>query len=467
MTASIRRVSIALLAAFLILTAGLVYWQVVQSQTLNSAEANPRAAQQSLTQHRGSIYDMTGRVLAESTRAADGSYQRSYSDPSLAQTIGYLSTRYGLDGLEESYNSYLSGAQGSNPFDAIWSDVTREPRQGDDVVLTIDPALQRIAAGTLGQRRGAVVVLDIKTGAVRALVSAPGYDPNQIDSRGPELLTDPTDPLLNRATQGLYPPGSTYKTVTATAALDSGLVKPSDIYSCIDGFVVRGFNIACTNAPPGETQWDFLHAYAYSINATFAQVALQIGAARFTDYSRRFGLDGAIPFDIGLATSSVAAPGTNLADILLASSGFGQGQLAVTPMQMALIAATVANNGIEPAPFLVSAVRDPSGGTVMQHDPGNRGAVMKPETAATMRQFMVTAVKEGFGDEAGLSGMDVAGKTGTAETGGPETAHGWFIGFAPASAPRIAVAALVENGGAGSLSAGPIAAQIFKAELAK
>ena len=285
------------MAGFLVLSAGLVYWQVLRSQALDGAPTNPRAAQESFTEQRGAIYDVAGHALAESTLGSDGRYHRHYSDASLAETVGYLSTRYGLDGLEATYNGYLSGLQGSGPASAVWVDVTRSPRQGDNLVLTIDSSLQKVATAALGQRRGAVVVLDPQSGAVRAIVSAPGYDPNEIDSSGPDLLQNPGDPLLNRATQGLYPPGSIYKTVTATAALDSGLVQPSDKYQCAgDGIVIRGFRIACTNAPPGETEWDFLHAYAYSINATFAQVALQIGASRFMEYSRRFGVGEAIPF---------------------------------------------------------------------------------------------------------------------------------------------------------------------------
>jgi peptidoglycan glycosyltransferase len=462
---SIRRAGLALTVGFLILSAALVYWQVLRSQALDSAPANPRAAQESFAEHRGSMYDMAGRLLAESVAGADGRFHRSYADASLAQTIGYLSTRYGLGGLEASYNAFLSGFQGKDPGSAIWSDVTRTPLQGDDLVLTIDSGLQRVAAEALGQQRGAVVVLDVKTGAVRAIVSGPGYDPNEIDSLGPALLGNAADPLLNRATQGLYPPGSTYKTVTATAALDSGLVQAGDLYQCVDGIVVRGFSIACTNAPPGQTQWDFLHAYVYSINATFAQVALQIGAGVFSEYSHRFGLGESIPFDVDLAASSITDPGSSLSDVLLASSGFGQGQLAVTPLEMAMVAATVANNGVEPAPYIVSQVRDPSGATVKQHELQNRGSVMRPETAALMRRFMTMAVSEGFGQEAGLLGLDVAGKTGTAETGSAAAPHAWFIGYAPASAPRLAVAVIVENGGAGSIAAGPIGARIFKADL--
>lgn len=464
-TAPTRRAALGILLAFLGLSLGLVYWQVIRSQALNSAPSNPRAAAESLTQQRGSILDSSGHVLAHSIAGPDGRLQRVYTDPSLAQTIGYLSTRYGLDGLEASYNGYLSGQQGNDPLTAVWSDISRDPLRGNDLVLTIDSSLQRIASQALGERKGAVVALDAHTGAVRAIVSAPVYDPNKLDSAGASLLTDPSKPLLNRATQGLYPPGSTYKTVTATAALDSGVVKPSDIYRCVDGIVIGGFPIACTNAPPGQTQWDFLHAYSYSINATFAQVAVQIGAARFTDYSHRFGIGETIPFDTDLATSLVSQPGAKLDDVLLASSGFGQGQLAVTPLQMALVAATVANGGLEPASYLVAQIRDPDGNIISDRHPEPRGEVMKPQTAAQMHQFMLTAVKEGFGQEAGLAGLDVAGKTGTAETGGSDAAHAWFIGFAPASSPQIAVAVIVENGGAGGITAGPIAARIFRAVL--
>lgn len=467
MTAPIRRAAFAVLLGFLALTAGLVYWQVVRSQALNTAPSNPRAAEESLTEQRGSIFDKSGQVLAHSVEGSDGRLHRVYTDPSLAQTIGYVSTRYGLDGLESSYSGYLSGRQGSDPLSAIWSDISRDPLRGNDLVLTIDSSLQRVASQALGERPGAVVVLDAKSGAVRAMVSAPTYDPNQLDSLGVSLLQDSHKPLLNRATQGLYPPGSTYKTVTATAALDSGVVKPSDIYRCVDGVVVRGFHIACTNAPSGQTEWDFLHAYAYSINATFAQVALQIGPARFVDYSRRFGLGESIPFDTDLATSTVTQPGVALNDVLLASSGFGQGQLAVTPLQMALVAATVANGGVEPAPYLVSQIRDPGGSVIADRRPDARGEVMRPETAALMRQFMEAAVDEGFGREAGLLGLDVAGKSGTAETGSSAAAHAWFIGFAPAASPRVAVAVIVENGGAGGLTAGPIAAQIFRSVLGR
>jgi peptidoglycan glycosyltransferase len=467
MITPLRRAALVTVIGFFGLAGLLVYWQVVRSQGLDEAASNPRVAEASQRELRGSIYAANGQILASSVRQPDGSVRRVYATPSLAQTIGYVSIRYGASGLEASYDGYLSGQQGASPLDAIWSDITRNPARGNDLVLTIDPALQQIAARALGSRKGAVVALDPQTGAVKALVSSPTYDPNQLDALGQNLLSDPNEPLLNRATQGLYPPGSTYKTVTATAALDSGTVKPSDIYKCINGIVVNGFVIACTNAPPGQTQWDFLHAYVYSINATFAQVALQVGAARFSEYSHRFGVGEQIPFDIDLATSQILRPGASFDNVLLASSGFGQGQISVTPMQMALIAATVANTGAEPSPYLVQQVRDPNGNAITEHTPQVRQEVMQPETARTMQQFMSTAVQEGFGQEAGMQGLDIAGKTGTAETGTSATAHAWFIGYAPASAPKLAVAVIVENGGPGGVTAGPIAAQMLKTVLGK
>jgi peptidoglycan glycosyltransferase len=468
MTGSIRRSAVALLLAFFAVSAGLVYWQVFRSPELDSAPTNPRVAEASQMQQRGTILAANGEVLARSIQSSDGQFQREYTDPTLAQTIGYVSTRYGLDGLEATYNAYLSGQQGDDPFSAVWSDVARTPARGNDLVLTVDPALQKIAAQALGDRPGAVIALDPGTGAVRAIVSAPNYDPNKLDQIGASLLKDSEQPLLNRATQGLYPPGSTYKTVTAAAALDSGIVKPNDIYQCSgDGVLVSGFRVACTNAPPGQTQWTFENAYAYSINATFAQVALQIGPSRFTQYSQAFGVGESIPFDIDLATSHVLQKGSSFDDVLLASSGFGQGQLSVTPLQMALIAATVANGGVEPSPYLVGQIRDPDGGVIEDHHPAPRGRVMRPETAATMRQFMQASVRLGWGQEAGLQGLDVAGKSGTAETGIDGHSHAWVIGYAPASAPKLAVAVIVENGGAGGIAAGQVAAQLFKAVLGK
>lgn len=461
---NIKRIAAVIMVAFLGLTGGLVYWQVLRANAVAQDAGNPRVAEAARMADRGRILDRNGEVLVESQRQADGSRKRVYELESLAQTTGYVSTRFGLSGIEQSYNQYLSGEAAGNPVRNTVNNLLHEKLAGGDVVLTIDARLQQIAATALGDRRGAVVVLDPRTGAVIAMVSAPGYDPSMLDKRGDALLSDPGKPLLNRATQGLYPPGSTYKVVTAAAALDSGVVKPGDRFKCMNGVVIEGFVVQCTNAPAGKTEWDFLHAFAYSINATFAQVAATLlGSDRFLDYSRRFGMDQPLSFDIDTAVSRTSRSGGSLDKVSLANSGFGQGQLQVTPLEMALVAATVANGGVTPRPYLVQQVRDSDGSVVNNHESQPiRRAVSEP-TAQELTRFMVTAVNEGFGDAAGLLGMDVAGKTGTAETGTSAAADSWFIGFAPSGAATLTVAVLVENGGPGSQAAVPVAKQVLQA----
>ncbi|HLZ71186.1 MAG TPA: penicillin-binding transpeptidase domain-containing protein [Dehalococcoidia bacterium] len=463
MIRQIRQTAAVFAVGFFLLSGGLVYWQVVRANTIARDPGNPRTAEAARTADRGRMLDRNGSVLVQSVLQADGSRLRRYALPSLAQTTGYVSTRFGLSGLEQAYNQYLSGNSGGDPLDTAIDDLLHRSRPGNDLVLTIDARLQAAAAQALGDRPGAVVALDPSTGAVLAMVSAPAYDPGAIDAQGDRLLNDAGKPLLNRATQGLYPPGSTYKVVTATAALDSGKVKPGDRYRCVNGVVVQGFVINCENAPPGRTEWDFETAFAFSINATFAQVAAdQLGSDLFLRYSRAFGMDQALPFDIDTAESRTSHAGGGLDPVLLANSGFGQGQLQVTPLQMALIAATVANHGSLPRPYLVQQVRAPDGSVIQDRAPQSIRRVMSEQTAQQLTQFMLAAVQE-FGGAAGLLNQEIAGKTGTAETGAAGAADSWFIGFAPSAHPRLAVAVIVENGGPGSQAAAPIAGQVFRA----
>ncbi len=463
----IRQTAAIFAIGFLVLSGGLVYWQVIRANAVASDPGNPRVAEAAQTADRGRMLDRNGGVLVQSVLQPDGTRTRTYALPSLAQTTGYVSTRFGLSGLEQSYNQYLSGNSGGDPLDTAIDNLLHRARPGNDLVLTIDAQLQRVAAQALGDRPGAVVALDPTTGAVLAMVSSPSYDPGAIDTQGDQLLKDANKPLLNRATQGLYPPGSTYKVVTATAALDSGKVKPTDKYRCVNGIVIQGFVINCENAPPGQTEWDFETAFAFSINATFAQVAAnQLGSDLFLRYSRAFGMDSALPSDIDTAESRTSNAGGGLDPVLLANSGFGQGQLQVTPLQMAQIAATVANHGNLPRPYLVQEVRAPDGSVVQQHSPENIRRVMSDQTAQTLTQFMIAAVQE-FGGAAGLLNQNIAGKTGTAETGTAGLSDSWFIGFAPATNPRLAVAVIVENGGPGSQAAAPIAGKVFQAFSAR
>lgn len=467
MTVEIRRVAAMLLIGFFALTGGIVWWQVVQAERLNNRAGNPRVAELSARTHRGTIYAADGTVLARSEPGPDGRNHRVYPVASLSHVLGYVSQRYGVSGLEESFNGYLSGEQGGNPVNRIWADISREPLKGNDLVLTIDPKVQAAAAAALGGRAGAVVALNPRSGAVLALVSQPGFDAGAIDTRGAALLNDPAGPLVNRATQGQYPPGSTFKTVTASAALDSGVLKPDARFKCPSGYVVEGFVIACKGIPPGIREYDFAHAYAWSINASFAQTAVDMGASTLVQYARRFGFEEEIPFDLPLAISHLLRPRESFNPVLLANTGFGQGQLAVTPMQMALVVATVANNGALMRPYLVQRVQTPAGALITQHEPQVIRQVIRPETAATLRSFMGTAVKEGFSGAAAIPGVEVGGKTGTAEVGGGQHSHAWFTSIAPLNDPRVAVAVIVEHAGQGSTVAAPIAQAVMRAALGK
>jgi peptidoglycan glycosyltransferase len=467
MGTEIRRVAAALLAGFLALTGGVIWWQVVRADRLAGRSGNPRVAEISARADRGTIYAIDGAVLAHNERGPDGRNHRTYPVPSLAHALGYVSVRYGVTGLEEALNGYLSGDRGTDAAHVIWADISRSPLRGNDVVLTIDSRIQAAAAAALGDRAGAVVALDPRTGAVLAMVSRPGFDPGAIDEQGAALIKDGSNPLLNRATQGQYPPGSTFKTVTAAAALDSGRYMANAQFKCPSGYVVEGFVIACKGIPPGVREYDFAHAYAWSINATFAEVAVNLGAPELVRYARAFGFEEEIPFDLTLATSHLLRGRESFNNVLLANTGFGQGQLAITPMQMALVVATVANNGLLMEPYLVHQVRSPEGAVLLQHEPKSIRQVIKPETAATLRGFMVTAVREGFSGAAAIPGVEVGGKTGTAEVANGQTTHAWFTSIAPANDARIAVAVIVENAGQGSTVAAPIAQAVMKAALGK
>lgn len=467
MAREIRRVAVVFLFGFIALTAGLAWWQIVRAGWLAEHPGNPRLAELSARTARGSILAADGTVLARSEPGPDGRHRRVYPFPSLAHVLGYVSLRYGVTGLEEVLNGYLSGERGGGAARQIWADLSRAPQRGNDVVLTIDPRIQQAAAAALGDRPGAVVALDPKTGAVLAMVSSPGYDPGTIDEQGAALLQSDARPLINRATQGQYPPGSTFKTVTAAAALDSDRYQADARFKCPSGYVVEGFVIACKGVPPGVRDYDFAHAYAWSINATFAEIAVNMGAPELVRYARRFGFEEELPFDLPLATSRLLRERESFNNVLLANTGFGQGQLTVSPMQMALVAAVVANDGVLMAPYLVQEVRSPRGVVLHRREPRRIRQVIRPETAATLRHFMTTAVREGFSGAAAVPGVEVGGKTGTAETGTAQTTHAWFTAIASAGDARIAVAVIVENAGQGSTVAAPIAQVVLKAALGK
>lgn len=486
MQRSIRHLAALLLLSLGAVAIGLTYWQLVRANDLVYGPNNARLFDEDKQIVRGRILDSAGRVLVSSQQTAQG-VVRHYADPNTALLTGYYSERYGASGLESSFARYLRGDVQANPLDTLMNQALHRTKVGDDLQLTLDSHLQAVATQVMGSDKGAIVALDPKTGAVLAMVSTPSFDPNTLDARWDQLQKDPDKPLYNRATMGLYTPGSVFKIVTASAAIDLGLVDLNKHYQCTDDLTVDGFVIKNKNHP-GISNVSFVDDFAYSCNVTFAKTGLGLGfnplpvgddipnpapwtksidesRRRFLDYTKRFGLEAPISFDLPTSVSSVG--NQNLSRVELANTAFGQGQLLVSPLQMALASATVANGGKMPQPYLVSEIRDPNGRVIQTHTPQIIRQVISPESAASMNRLMVTSVQEGYAKPAAIPGIQVGGKTGSAEVTTGEKTHSWFIGYAPADDPKVAVAVIMENKGPGSDFATPAGRQVMAAALGR
>ncbi|MBI3967187.1 MAG: penicillin-binding protein 2 [Chloroflexi bacterium] len=470
MTDNIRKLANFFMLWFLLVALTLGYWQVWAADDLTNDSRINRARLQedaNLVQ-RGRILDREGNVLAESRREGDG-WRRVYTKPELAHVTGFHSVRYGNSNLEDELNGYLRGAQGLTFRQAFDQKVLHKTVRGADVVATIDQRLQAIADQQLGNRRGAVIALEPNTGEILALASHPFFDPNAYEREAERLHGDNAAPLLNRATQGLYVPGSAYKVVTYTGALAAGATTPTTRYTDRDGrFVVDGFPITDRNHP-GVEEFDAVHALAYSCNVAFAQMGLTLGAERLVEQSRAFGFGDAAPIEgLPTAPSQVQTQPNFLAGKAgLASTAFGQGQLLATPLQMALVAAAVANGGEVPIPRIYREIRSAEGQALHYPRSGVWRRAMDERVASQVAQAMVVSVDEGWGKPAQIPGVKVAGKTGTGEVGAENQPNAWFIGFAPADQPRIAIAVVVERGEGGATTATPIAQRIMAAALGR
>jgi len=458
----LRRLFLFFALLFMALLVQLTYVQVWAAPKLKVNPANTRAIEEEMKVERGAIVSADGVELAVNRK--DGQYfLREYPQGSLTSPwLGYNSLRYGRAGVERVYNEELSGQTGVLGITSYWDQIAGNAHRGADLKLTINMAVQRAAAEALGDRRGAVVALDPRTGAVLAMVSFPRYDPNEIDAVWKDLNSDPDTPLLNRATLGLYPPGSVFKTIVAAAALQTGTVAaetPFDDTGTVTagGFVVRNYG----GNVYGEH--DFSEAFARSINTTFAKVGVQMGADTLAGYAADFGFGKALPWSLGGARSFFPDPG-DMDKAHVAQASFGQGQVLATPLQMALAAAAVANDGKIMEPYLVGQVLDYHQNMLRETKPKVWLEPLSSETAATLRALMIRVVKSGTGTAAALGGVQVAGKTGTAEVADGEP-HAWFTGFAPADDPQVVVAVLVENAGTGGSVAAPVARQVMAAAL--
>jgi peptidoglycan glycosyltransferase len=494
--ANLRNAARALLVCFGVIALALGYWQVWRAGDLGQDPANPRIANERLALPRGRILDRTGQVLAESIATSAG-YSRQYSDASLVHTIGFHSDRFGDTDLEEAFNGELSGLRSLSPMERLAQELFHHNPRPDDLVITVDKRIHDAAISALGDSAGAIVAIDPRSGAILAMASTPFFDPNQADAQMAQWESDPAQPLFDRAIQALYVPGSTFKTVTATAALDRNLVDLNQPFMCTSAVKVGTYSVDCKNSQhiPRLT---YKQAYAWSSNRVFGLTGMLLGfpnlapinrwlddkppgpypwtespasiqpsADVLEEYARRFGFERTIPFDLPVATSQVKNADTRWTPELLVQTAFGQGELQVTPMQMALVAAAVADGGRVPTPYVAAELHDGASGISRQvHEPGQFFSIVSSsDVANTMVSFMVDGVDNGYAAKAAIPGLKVGGKTGTAEVG-DGTSHSWFIGFAPADAPRIAIAVVMEHQGSGSDFATPAAQQVMRAALA-
>jgi penicillin-binding protein A len=466
-----------LFGLFLLLFAALVAftsrWSIFEAQALRDNPKNKRAVIEDLRIRRGTISAADGTVLARSVPAGAGTYKRRYTDAArdLAQVVGYSDIDLGRAGIERSRNDELTGK--TNEIDNLLDQLRGRVDEGDDVRLSIDRSAQRLALQLLGGRKGSVVAIEPATGRVKVMASVPTYDPNALLTRSgfAELSRDQDAPLLNRATQAGYPPGSTFKVVTAAAGLDSGRFTPQSVLDgksprIVSGVPLRNFN----NEQFGQI--DLTTALTHSVNTVFAQVAEQLGKTTMSTYMRRFGFNADPPLDYPrdqifpsgeYRDGDLLAPTSRFVDV--GRMGIGQDKLRVSPLQMAMVAAAIANGGELMRPTLAERVVDPDGRTVDHIDPERERRVMSPRSASELTQMMEQVVREGTGTAAALQGIDVAGKTGTAEID-PATnlTQPWFIAFAPSKDPRIAIAVTIErsDGGQGGTVAAPIAKQVMQ-----
>jgi len=445
-------------AAFAVIILYQTYIQIFQGGYYLNHPRNRRLQLLEEVISRGRIIDSGGKVLAE-TVAVEGRNKRIYPfGERTAHITGYLSGRYGRSGLEASFNQYLLGIDGSFGGEDFWSlQKVDKARQGNDVVLSLDVDLQQLAYKLLGSRRGAVVAVEPSTGRVLAMVSRPGFNPEEVESRWEALTSNPQSPLLNRAAQGLYPPGSIMKIVTTAGILS---VKPETVNRIFDApgyFAIEGRRIEDKQA---RGRINLTQALALSSNYVFATLGVEQGARVFVEMGRNFGLTTDIPFNLPTVKGRLPNP-EQISKLELAESAIGQGRVTVTPLNMCLVAVAVANGGKIMVPTLVDEIRSPQGSQIQSFTPKLMLSPIDAAIAGTLRALMVGAVAAGTGREAAVPGIQVAGKTGSAENPHGQ-AHAWFIGFAPADNPQVAVAVIVENGGAGGREAAPIAAQIMK-----
>lgn len=473
MNEPIMRLYVLILALFVPLVGLTSYWAVFNAEELSSKPDNRRALIEAQGIRRGTITTVDGTVIAKSVAQGKGNqriYSRRYPEGELfGHPVGYSFVELGNSGIELSENDALTGE--SAEFSAILDELRGVTEEGSDLTVTLDAEAQRTALEALGGEKGAVVAIEPSTGAVRAMVSVPPYDPATVPSQIEQLSTDSDSPLLNRPTQSTYPPGSTMKVVTATAALDSGEFDPGTTLDAPSSMDVSGVPLSNFGGQSYGTI-DMTTALTNSVNTYWAQVAVDLGPETMVKYMERYGFYSDPPLDF--PSDQMTPSGVLNADGELVREAFdvgrvgigqggAEGELRATVTQMAMVAAAIANGGQLMDLSFVQRVTDPDGRVTEELDPDVHNRVMSEETAAELTEMMTRVATEGTASGLTVSGASLAGKTGTAEINTSGLNQPWFLAFAPAEDPKVAIAVTVERsqGGTGGEIAGPIAAEVM------
>lgn len=480
--AALNRVALALAIAFGGLAVGAGYWQVIESSNLSSAADDAAVIAAARNVLRGDIVDRDGNRLAWNKRDQNGEPYRVYASNSLSGVIGYASRQFGTAGLENAWNAQLSGVVSADPLRELTRKFRAEPSDPQDLRTTLVLQLQQAAVAALGRNRGAIVLLDPRTGEVLALASTPTFDASDVTNPATAtrtfngLLNDDRLPLLPRATGARFVPGSVFKIVTSVAALGSGAITPATTYADQpaaeeDGWRIDGFRVTDGHhRATGSKALDYAEAIEVSCNIYFAETSVRTGGDALTEWAGRLGFGARLPFDLPTEPSQVTSGGGSAGGgftdrVELANAGYGQGEILVTPLQMALVASTIANDGELMRPHLVLEATGKSGTTTI--GPQTMTRVVSADIAQVIGAAMRLAVSGELGRVytagASVRGLAVAGKSGTAELDGGKSPHSWFIGFAPYEDPRVAIAVLVEGSGGGGVKASPIAGDMFRA----
>lgn len=450
------RVFTAMCTLFVVLIVYLSYFQVFTASTIKDSSYNKRLWIDEENILRGMILDRNGKILAYSEKTEDSSVRHYNYGNLYSHIIGYSYREYGKAGLEAEYNNELLNLIDSSTFKEI-KKIIEPNSEGNSLKLTLDHGLQEMASGLLQGKKGAIVVMNPQTGEVYAMVSQPTFNSSTLREDWKNIVENPDSPFINRATNGLYAPGSTFKVVTALASLETPNVETT--YDCsgsikVDGYVLKDYG------GKAHGKVDLKEALVKSCNSYFAQMGLQVGKDKMGEVSEKFMLNNKIPFDLPVKNSSFPYK-EGMGKTELAAASIGQGKVLVTPLNMALIASAIGNGGDMVKPILVKEIISSKGNVIKTNYTETLSTVTNGLVANELKDMMTEVVSRGTGTNASIKNIKVAGKTGTAENASGKT-HAWFIGFAPADNPKVAISVVLEEDGTtGGKTAAPIARKLM------